>query len=166
MSRDYIDIGPTPAEEDCAQVGSPDYESRARPECIRFIDLIRRTLGAEPARAALRVKSNPHDFGAYLSVVCYYDDDDQESSEYAYRCEEAAPSRWDTQLSESGQLVTARASQVCGSCLAAAEAEGIAERESQEPLMMELGADVADHLCDQVEAPGLGLQCRCGCRSR
>lgn len=83
MARDYIDIGPTPAEEDCAQVGSPDYESRARPECIRFIDQIRRTLGEEPAKAALRVKSNPHDFGAYLSVVCYYDDGDQASSEYA-----------------------------------------------------------------------------------
>ena len=166
MARDYIDIGPTPAEEDCAQVGSPDYERRARPECIRFIDQIRRTLGEEPAKAALRVKSNPHDFGAYLSVVCYYDDDDEASTEYAYRCEEQAPSRWDTPLRDSDQLAASRTRQVCGSCLAAADEEGVPDRESQELWMMELGADVADHLCDQVEAPALGFQCRCGCRSR
>ena len=166
MARDYIDIGPTPAEEDCAQVGSPDYHTKARPECIRFIDLIRKVLGPEPEGATLQVKSNPHDFGSYLSVVCYFDDANEAASEYAYRCEEAAPTRWDTPVPDGGQLVTVRASQVCGSCRAAAEAEGITDRESQELLMMELGGDVADHLCDQVEAPELGLQCRCGCRSR
>ncbi len=28
--RDFIDIGPTPAEEPCAQLGTPGYEKKAR----------------------------------------------------------------------------------------------------------------------------------------
>ena len=39
--RDYFSIGPTPSEEDCAQVGQPDYRRKAIAECQRFIELIR-----------------------------------------------------------------------------------------------------------------------------
>ena len=53
MPRDYIDIGSAPANEDCAQVGSPDYHETGRKECARFLDLIRRTLGDEPPNARL-----------------------------------------------------------------------------------------------------------------
>jgi hypothetical protein len=95
MPRDYIDIGSSPADEECAQVGSPDYAQRARSECNRFIDLIRRVMGPEPEGAQLSIKSNPHDFGAYYEVVCYYDTDNEEASKYAYRCEGEAPSTWD-----------------------------------------------------------------------
>jgi len=95
--RDYIDIGSSPAEEDCAQVGTPDYQQRARAECTRFIELIRRTLGEEPGSAHLAIKSNPHDFGTYYEVVCYFDDNDEEGMKYAFRCEAEAPVRWDDQ---------------------------------------------------------------------
>jgi hypothetical protein len=61
MARDYIDMGPTPCEEECLQVGSPNYAQRARSEFNRFIDLLRRTLGPEPEGAQLSVKANFHD---------------------------------------------------------------------------------------------------------
>ncbi len=62
--RDYIDLGSSPANEDCAQVGSENYSQKAREECVRFIELIRKVVGEEPEGAYLAVKSNPHDFGA------------------------------------------------------------------------------------------------------
>jgi len=31
--RDYFSIGQTPSEEDCAQVGQPDYRRKAMEEC-------------------------------------------------------------------------------------------------------------------------------------
>ena len=166
MARDYIDIGSAPPEEDCAQLGSRDYVKRARPECIRFIDLIRKVVGPEPEGASLQVKSNPHDFGTYLSVICYYDDNDDEATQYAFRCESEGPARWDEPPRDIDQDATTKPSRVCSSCLGVAAEEGIPDRASQELVMMEMGADLADHLCDVVEAPELGLECGCSCRSR
>jgi len=59
MARDHIDIGSAPAEEDCAQVGTPDYTAKVSAGCLRFIQLIRKHVGPEPPGARLAVKSNP-----------------------------------------------------------------------------------------------------------
>jgi hypothetical protein len=93
--RDYLDIGPVPAEEDCTQVGVDNYMAKARPECNRFIERIREVLGVEPEGARLAVKSNPHDFGSYLSVVCYWDIDNEVAEAYAFRCEGSGPLTWE-----------------------------------------------------------------------
>ena len=95
MARDYMDIGSVPASEDCAQLGTEDCRSKARAECNRFIELLRRTIGEEPEGASLAIKNNSHDFGSYLSVVCYFDDENEEACRYAYRCESEAPQEWD-----------------------------------------------------------------------
>ena len=93
--REHLDIGSTPPEEDCAQVGSEDYYPRARRECRAYINLLRRTLGPEPHGAELRINQNPHDFGTYLSVACYYDPTDSVAADYAFRCEVEGPLAWD-----------------------------------------------------------------------
>jgi len=93
--RDYIDIGSAPYNEDCVQVSQDvDYLPAMRDECERFILRIREVLGDEPPGARLAVKSNPHDFGTYLSVVCHYSTLDEEAEEYADRCESHTPARW------------------------------------------------------------------------
>ena len=92
--RDFMDIGSTPSDEPCAQVGEDNYMERAREECNRFIELIRKKLGEEPPGARLAVKSNPHDFGTYLEVVCHFEDSDEEARIYALRCESEAPRTW------------------------------------------------------------------------
>lgn len=204
MARDYIDIGSTPTEEDCAQVGQPDYEKKARAECARFIQLIRQTLGEEPEGARLAVKSNPHDFGTYYEVVCYFEDSNEEATSYAYRCEAETPTKWDPvflQCSTCGHVPlrqsyarrgdpclqctgtkfqevicpdgkapngkpVAAPLRVCDGCLSAADDYGIPDRTTQEMLMMELGADLEDHLCDVVEAPDVVTSCACACRGR
>jgi hypothetical protein len=94
--RDSINIGCTPSGEQCEQVGTPEYDSaKARFECNVFIRQLRRIFGDEPDGARLYVKSNPHDFGSYLEVECYFDDDNQASMDYAFRCEGEMPEWWD-----------------------------------------------------------------------
>lgn len=95
MARDYLNIGSSPTDEECAQVGSPNYASRAKAECARFIDLLRKKFGPEPEGALLQAKSFPHDFGSYYEVVCWYDDGLPESVDYAFRCEGETPATWE-----------------------------------------------------------------------
>jgi hypothetical protein len=92
--RDYINIGPSPCEEECVQLGSDNYRSLAREECSKFIQAIRQKLGEEPEGAELRTKSFPHDFGTYLEVVCWFDDEVPESFDYALACESDSPTTW------------------------------------------------------------------------
>jgi hypothetical protein len=84
---DYITIGPVPCNEDCAQVGSENYQPRARRECEAFRRQIRRVMGAEPSGAELVIKSFPHEFGSYLEVCCKYDDASEAGVDYAFRAE-------------------------------------------------------------------------------
>ena len=145
--RDHITIGPVPCEEPCAQVGAPDYQQQARQECTRFINLLRRTLGEEPENAHLAIKSNPHDFGTYYEVVCHFDDDDEEAAKYAYRCESEAPSQWDDPPPTDQQPT-----RVCDSCIETAAEQGIPDYKSQAAIMVEIAADIEDHVCDTVES--------------
>jgi hypothetical protein len=93
---DQISLGPTPYEEPCQQVGSPDYsEIEAKKECRRFIDLLREKFGDEPAGAKLKITRNPHDFGDYFEVVVEYDGYSKEAVEYACLLESKLPGRWE-----------------------------------------------------------------------
>ncbi len=91
---DYIEIGATPCEEECEQVGSPDYARRAREECKRFAGVIRQKLGPEPDGARLAIKSFSHDFGSYYELVCCYDSETPEAVAYAFACESHSPVIW------------------------------------------------------------------------
>ena len=97
MPRDYINIGPAPCDESCAQVGVGYYYYTARSliEGRAFINQLRRVLGPEPEGAELRTKLFPHDSGSYREVVCYYDTTLPKSQDYAFRCEDQAPDHWD-----------------------------------------------------------------------
>ena len=93
--RDYLNIGSSPACEDCAQVGSDYYFDRSRIELRAFRNELIRVFGEPPFGAELRIKAFPHDFGTYHEVVCYFDDNEPESMEYAFRMENHAPENWD-----------------------------------------------------------------------
>jgi hypothetical protein len=99
--RDYISIGPSPCDEDCAQAGTSGYHEQAMKECKAYLHQIRREFGEEPVGARLAVKPFPHDFGTYYEVVCYFEDS-EEAAEYAFKCECPAPT-WDEEaLKELG----------------------------------------------------------------
>ena len=53
---------------------------------------------------------------------------------------------------------------VCESCLMIAEEEGVPEGE-ESMVMREMGGELADHLCDQIESDG-DIQCACACHPR
>jgi hypothetical protein len=95
--RDSIDLGPTPAEEDCAQrtAGNLPYAELARLECAAWRDPLRRTFGLEPDGASLRIVGHDHDYGRYDEVAVRFDDANQAAVDYAYRLEAEAPGRWD-----------------------------------------------------------------------
>ena len=98
--QEYVDLGgTTPPEESCAQVGSRayDYYDRARKEARAYIGLLRRMFGDEPDGARLGIKSHPHDFGTYLTVVCFFHPDNATAADYASRCEAEGPQEWDEQ---------------------------------------------------------------------
>jgi len=92
--KEYILLGPTPPDENCAQLGEPNYRIKAIKECNQYIDLIRQTLGQEPAGAELKIKAFDHDLGVYHEVVCYYDNNKQASLDYALKCESNGPKTW------------------------------------------------------------------------
>jgi hypothetical protein len=93
--REHITVGPSPADEPCVQLGEEGYELRARAECGRFIELIRRRLGREPPGASLTTKGFHHDHGTYFEVVCYFDPRLPLSVDYAFNVENNAPTRWE-----------------------------------------------------------------------
>jgi len=101
---DYLSIGSSPPEEDCAQVGDPGYHQRAKQECARYLLLLRKACGEEPPGARLAIKSFPHNFDddegqvasdSYLEVVVEYDENDEQAADYALHLESNGPATWD-----------------------------------------------------------------------
>lgn len=90
-----LDVGSAPSDEHCAQVGTEGYVERARRECRALIGQLVRIVGEPPPSVRFRIKENPHDFGAYYSVVLEYDGSDPAAIAYAHRCDEGSPEHWD-----------------------------------------------------------------------
>lgn len=95
---DHIELGPVPPDEDCAQIGEPNYGENARKECRRYIALLREVMGPPPDGSALVIRANHHDFGRYFEVICQFDDSVQEAVEYAFRLESDGPRKWNHQI--------------------------------------------------------------------
>jgi hypothetical protein len=94
--KDYLDLDTVPCDEPCASVGQPDYSKRARLEARAYVAQLERAFPlAVDAGVYFRVKSNPHDFGSYLSVQVVFDDEDEAQTEWAYTIESELPNTWD-----------------------------------------------------------------------
>ena len=96
-NNDYMELGPTPLEESCAQVGADNYFEQARKECRAYIAQLRRVFGAEPEGARLVIRGNSHDFGTYYEVAVKYDCDDEKATRYAFKLEAEQPATWDAE---------------------------------------------------------------------
>jgi primosomal replication protein N len=88
--KDYLEIGPTPADEPCVQIGEDDYMLRSRAECRRFAALIER---AYPGACAV-VRANRHDYGTYYEVNVSYDDDNEDQTYQAFLIADTVPATW------------------------------------------------------------------------
>ena len=92
---DYLFVGSTPADEPCAQVGSANYRDKARKECQAYQNQLIREFGNPPGEAKIVIKQQEHDFGFYLEVAVFYNEDNEEETGYAYQIEGAGSPRWD-----------------------------------------------------------------------
>ncbi len=95
MAANLMALGTVPAGETPAAASEIDYAGRAFWQCRRFIELLRRTVGTEPAGAKLRTRRSGPDFDLYLEVVVEFEDANDAARAYAIRCDREAPTRWD-----------------------------------------------------------------------
>jgi hypothetical protein len=92
---DYLEIGSSPRDEDCVQVGDGDYILPMKNECRRFKELLEKLMPIpKECNCRYYVKSNPHDFGTYYEVAIQFDEEDAKSSAFAYYVDSYYPQKW------------------------------------------------------------------------
>jgi len=95
--RDSMSFDTVPFEEDGQQLG-PNYDPiKARKEAEVTIAQIVRQHGKPPAGGFFKIRSNPHDFGDYLSITFIYDDECEDAVKYAYDVEGNWPALYDAE---------------------------------------------------------------------
>ena len=91
-----IELGPVPAGEPCAQVGTANYLARSMLECEVFRRMLERVLPIpEGLPVKYVVRSHPHDFGTYREVSVRYSCDAPAACDFAFRVESSVPEGWD-----------------------------------------------------------------------
>lgn len=102
----YITIGSTPVDENCAGAGQPDYNTLSRIECTAYKHQLQRL--KPNAACELAVKAFDHDFGTYREVIARHSDA-QEAIEDAFWFEDNQPNLWDEEavkeLANNGYFV-------------------------------------------------------------
>ena len=96
MVMEYIEIGATPYDEDCAQVGAENYRKDAEKEMDAYINQLNRVF-TEAENWGIRFKQKwfNHDFGVYGEVCAYWNTDNEIADRFVYFVEENLPSNWD-----------------------------------------------------------------------
>jgi|WetSurMetagenome_2_1015567.scaffolds.fasta_scaffold655540_2 hypothetical protein len=97
---DSMTLGPTPAEEKCAQTKDADYAEKALVECRVYRKQLLRMYQAEhgkelPDGCSLRIGSHAHDFGTYHEVEIRYNDSFESAMEAAFWFDANLPGHWD-----------------------------------------------------------------------
>jgi hypothetical protein len=100
MAKDYLELGEVPYDEKCAQVGVYGYTKVATMEVAAFTNQLRRLLKANnKPEMDIRPKWE-HGREASVSVVVYFDDENQDQIEVAYWLDENMPDKWDPEALE------------------------------------------------------------------
>ena len=91
--RDFLTLGPVPADEDCQQIGMPDYDGEKDTADLKRYKAM---LQERWPDAHFAIKSFPHDFGSYREVVVYFDTE-QDEDPIAFEVESNLPREWEKQ---------------------------------------------------------------------
>ena len=86
----FVDIGGTPANESCAQLGqTPNFDVLNQLEVLAYKYAIIARYGAPPPGCRLTNLSNNHDFGRYVSLVLHLENElDEAVRDYAQTVEQ------------------------------------------------------------------------------
>ena len=96
MVMEYMEIGATPYDEDCAQVGSENYRKDAMKEMDAYINQLNRSFVlARTYGIAFKQKWFNHDFGSYGEVCIYWNNENEDADIHAYEIERNLPGKWD-----------------------------------------------------------------------
>lgn len=93
---EYIELGPVPTGESCAQVGTDSYLANSLRECEVYRRMLARVLPI-PEGLPVRyvVRSHSHDFGIYREVSIGFAAGHQGAADFACQAEPALPDTWD-----------------------------------------------------------------------
>lgn len=92
--KDYISLGSSPLDEDCAQVGSPDYYERSHVE-LRELKRMMNKIYPPVMGSWYTIKAFPHDFGSYYELCACYDDEIDLAVDWAMKADDMIPDEWD-----------------------------------------------------------------------
>ena len=94
--KEYMEIGPVPYDENCAQVGAEDYIEKSSAEISAYLNQLNRKFPeAESKGIDFKKKRFDHDFGSYYEVCIYWNTDDEVADQYVYIIEANLPNVWD-----------------------------------------------------------------------
>ena len=91
--KDFITLGPTPASEDCIPCGTDP--AKEMQECVRYIKMLNLRFPDLPESTYFAIKNFNHDFGIYKEVVIFFNDEIEESINWAFFIESHIPIYWD-----------------------------------------------------------------------
>lgn len=90
--RTYFELGPTPVEENAAQMGeADDFAAQNLIETRVYMHQLMRMF----PEAEFKVKAFPYEYDSYREVVVVYDDDDEDDVNLTLKIEADTPLRWD-----------------------------------------------------------------------
>ena len=95
--RNWLEFDTCPIDEECVSVerNSIDYIIPMKLQGRKFIQQLNKIFGDPPGDAYFGLKANDHDFGMYYSVCIFFNDEDEEESEFAYFVERNLPRTWE-----------------------------------------------------------------------
>jgi hypothetical protein len=103
--KEYMEIGASPYDEDCAQVGTVDYYDKSKAEMTAYINQLNRLFSdAESKGIDFKIKRFYHDFGTYGEVCMYWNIDNEISDQYVYIIESNLPATWDREALQELKL--------------------------------------------------------------
>lgn len=97
--KEYLELACTPLSEDCVQV-RPDrnYLPEMKKEVQRFKEMLETRFPIPEnliGQFGFSIKRNNHDFGMYMEVCCWFNDNNETAEDFAYFVESNLPETWD-----------------------------------------------------------------------
>lgn len=93
---DRIQLATTvPLEEECIQLGQPNYSAFSKIEANVLMNQIIREHGLPPKECKMKLVTCPHDFGKYYDIEIEYNDDDFKCESWALDVVNSLPEKWD-----------------------------------------------------------------------
>ena len=96
MTMEYMEIGSSPYDELCAQLGFDNYRKDATKEMDAYINQLNRLfIEAKNYGITFKQKWFNHDFGTYGEVCMSWNPENEIANTYVYEIESNLPSNWD-----------------------------------------------------------------------